>query len=278
MTSNEKGKELEWAIQWLEEHIAERQAVSHTANRTIQVNKHIKVAGVRHEIDVWVEEIRDIPPNFVYIFECKNWKKKVGKKVLPDFAKKIEDVGATHGFLVAPGFTKDAENLAKQYNRLTLLRADTDPSKLLSRIYASFTTIKINNLSLTVSYRDTRLNQTIENTTATLSGQLIDLNTYCHGLAAKQAQSVSKSDNKLIMLSGNHRAPINLSYSCHRGELIIDGHDVNWFSIEGSFSYLNQPFTIERFYNVETRGYVSSFGGVHAEGIGKVSMDVAGKL
>ncbi|MEM1221475.1 MAG: restriction endonuclease [Verrucomicrobiota bacterium] len=278
MNSSKKGKELEWAVKWLEERISEKFEQTRSHRRKIQTNKHVVVEGVEHEIDVWVEEIRDSPPNLVYIFECKNWKKKVGKKELPDFIKKIEDISAAHGFFVAPDFTQGAKNLANQYNRLTLLRADLNPAKFLARIEADFNTLSIRQLSLTVQYRDSHANLDIKNAVVRLDNKIIDLQVFCHQLAKEEAQRIIQSDNRFTRLKGSHTFPIKFGFDCHNEELVVDGHDIASFIILGDVSYEQRPFTVERFYDIEKRGYVSKLGGVNVQDLGDITLEITGKL
>ena len=80
-----------------------------------------------------------------FIFECKNWKRKVGKKDAADFARKIDDANAQRGFLVAAVLTKGAEAIVKSDPRMEWLAArqlsaDEVPERV-KRFYCVFSEI-----------------------------------------------------------------------------------------------------------------------------------------
>jgi hypothetical protein len=88
----------------------------------MEPKKIIVSDGVRHEIDLWVTV--DIGNGYesTFIFESKNWKKKIGKNHIIDFSEKIKVAPAQRGFFVAHSFTRDAIAQAKKDPRIRLLR------------------------------------------------------------------------------------------------------------------------------------------------------------
>src|SRR5207237_4000718 len=62
----------------------------------------------------------------IYIFECKNWIKGVGKNSIIVFAEKIKVAKAQKGYFIARRFGKHAIAQAKQDDRIELLTATTE--------------------------------------------------------------------------------------------------------------------------------------------------------
>ncbi len=121
--AQEKGDALEKAVQLIEAYILGTNPATKEAIVTIEPKKIVVVNGVRHEIDIYItiDYGRGYKANF--IFECKNWKKKVDKDEIIVFSKKIEVVHAQTGYFIAKSFTRDAEAQADQDGRLKLLTA-----------------------------------------------------------------------------------------------------------------------------------------------------------
>ena len=132
MNSVEKGTALENVVQLLEETLNNRGQDG--SKRKVEVRKHLTVDEAKYEIDVWVEEFHPIYGNQIYIYECKNWKKPVGRRELADFEQKIRISGAARGFFVAPKFTRDFENMAKKNRHVDLLKVGNDYAKCLDHL------------------------------------------------------------------------------------------------------------------------------------------------
>jgi hypothetical protein len=115
------GDSLEEAVQILEKAIL-RESASYT-DRTFQFEpkKIIIVDGVRHEIDLHVSVDHGNGYTAIFIFECKNWKKKIGKSHIIEFSEKVKVAPAQKGFFVAKSFTRYARAQAKKDPRVELL-------------------------------------------------------------------------------------------------------------------------------------------------------------
>lgn len=277
MTPKQKGKDLEEAVLWIEQMIERKAAASGHPHRTIEVNKRVTENEVDHEIDVWVEEHREYEPNAIYIFECKNVKRPVEKKIIPDFQRKIQDVGAAHGFFIAHKFTRSAQNLAKQDKHLTLLQLDTEPTALLKVISPHFYELRLDGtIRLEVHFRDGGENR-VKSHRASNYGKEIDLSDYMNELAFQEAYRISESDRRFRILDGSHRQAYDVSFATNPRELVVDGRDVAHFRIFGSFHVQNDKLEVQRFYDVETRGYVSRFGGVYVDQQ-ELTLEIVGKI
>lgn len=119
----EKGNALEDAVRAIEAAILDVAPGFAKGTFQIQGKRILSLGDVRHEIDIYVTASLPAGYDAVFIFECKNWKCKVGKNELIVFSEKIAASGAQRGFFVAPSFTKDAVAQAKKDSRLVLLTA-----------------------------------------------------------------------------------------------------------------------------------------------------------
>lgn len=119
-----KGDTLETAIEILETALLKEFPSYSDKTFRMEPKKIIVSDGVRHEIDLWVTV--DIGNGYesTFIFEAKNWKKKIGKSHIIDFSEKIKVAPAQKGFFVARSFTRDAIAQSKKDPRIHLLRVE----------------------------------------------------------------------------------------------------------------------------------------------------------
>jgi hypothetical protein len=123
MDSNAKGRALEEAVHAIEAVILATAPGLQEDSFTIEARKRITVGGVLHEIDIWVETAVAKGYSSLFIFECKNQQRAVGKNDIAVFSEKIDALRAMHGYFVAKSFTKHAKAQAKKDPRMTLLLA-----------------------------------------------------------------------------------------------------------------------------------------------------------
>ena len=116
-----KGDSLEDAVRILEKAILRESASYADKAFQFEPKKIIRVDGVRHEIDLYVSVDLGNGYTAIFIFECKNWKKKIGKSHIIDFSEKVKVAPAQKGFFVAKSFTRDARAQAKKDPRVELL-------------------------------------------------------------------------------------------------------------------------------------------------------------
>lgn len=122
-TSRQKGDDLENAVRAIEDTILCAAPDYATGTFKIQGKRIFNVAGVRHEVDIFVTASLPAGYEATFIFECKNWTSKVGKNELIVFSEKISALGASKGFFVASSFTRDAQAQAAKDPRIQLLTA-----------------------------------------------------------------------------------------------------------------------------------------------------------
>jgi Restriction endonuclease len=121
-TAKAKGDSLEAAIHILEAAILKSNPLYSDKTFRVQGKKVISVAGVHHELDIWVSVELGYGYDSIFVFECKNWQKKVTKNDLIVFSAKIKVAKAQKGFFVAKTFTRDAQAQAETDPRIQLLR------------------------------------------------------------------------------------------------------------------------------------------------------------
>lgn len=117
-----RGFLLEGIVSQLEGFILRQSPVLAEHAFKMERNKIICVEGVHHEIDLYVTVDAAEGYTSIHIFECKNWKRPVGKNEIVEFAEKIRAVQAARGTIVARGFTSDATAQARKEPRIGLLK------------------------------------------------------------------------------------------------------------------------------------------------------------
>jgi hypothetical protein len=123
MDPDEKGRELEIAVEAIEAVILESSPSLLGQPFQIERRKRINVDDVHHEIDIFVQVGAAKGYESTFIFECKNWEAPVGKNEIIVFSEKIDATVAQRGYVVAKGFTKDAFAQAAKDPRITTLYA-----------------------------------------------------------------------------------------------------------------------------------------------------------
>ncbi len=126
ISSANRGDVLEQAVRTIETAILRTLPAAGHSKLTIETKKIIVVEGVKHEIDVWVHVDPGGGYDTLVVFECKDWKKTVGKNEVIVLSEKLKASGAQHGYLVARKFSRYASAQAKLDRRIELLQFATD--------------------------------------------------------------------------------------------------------------------------------------------------------
>jgi hypothetical protein len=150
ITSNkEKGKSLEEAVHAIESFIFASEPSLKHSTIVFERNKIVTLKGARSEIDLYANINLGKDYEVIYLFECKNWNKKIGKNEIIVFSEKIRELNAQKGFVMGKEFTKDAIERANQDGRIKIVKVkneitlDTFPiSNFSSRILKSKMIIK----------------------------------------------------------------------------------------------------------------------------------------
>jgi hypothetical protein len=180
--NNEKGKSLERAVKLIQEAVLKSDPKLAGVNFSIETNKIVKVADVRHEIDVFVKTLPGSSYESSWIFECKNWSQPVDKNQVIYLAEKVKVIGAAKGFLVAKEFTKDARAQSKADQRLGLITcADDFLSPLSFQLQHSVTepiSIRVHLKRRGVPVNDIPVNFDWKNEKSYLNKQLVNLESF----------------------------------------------------------------------------------------------------
>jgi hypothetical protein len=123
----------DWEI--YERLIARMLAQQSETDLCVTPNVHIvgRITGVRRQVDVLIEARHDTDNSRRIIVDAKKRSRKVDVKEVESFRGLMEDVGATHGYLVSPvGYTKAAEKRAQSAVSIRIVTLDRlegfDPS------------------------------------------------------------------------------------------------------------------------------------------------------
>ena len=247
----------------IESHILNTSPALREKTFFIESKKMITVDGVRHEIDVFVTI--DLGPEYrpVFISECKNWQKSVGKNEVIVLSEKIDAARAQHGYLIGKSFTKGAKAQARKDRRVILsVATEHDPTTaslpygfhgvLLEAVHAESTFYARNRPHSEVVTFD------LSSANAKLLGNDIDLRQYL----IKRAEEASSKD---VLSFRSERSPEGMydrtapsTRQFAAGELLLDARDIE--RVETSVSYrvtVGRPPVVS-YFEVESRGRVVS--------------------
>jgi hypothetical protein len=260
-TPSQKGNALETAVAAIERHILRTSPGLREDTFVIESRKVICVAGVHHEIDIFVTI--DSAPGYksVYIFECKNWTDAVGKNEVMIFSGKIDAAQAQHGYFVAKSFTKDAEAQAKQDPRITLLTPmEHDPTGM--PVPFGFHTVYVEIGAVAAKFRQWESPGVeslvdITKTRTELNGSSINLNAHLIKCAEEVCNESMRTFPSGTLSEGVYERSAEGTREFARGALILDGHDVKSVALSVSFKvHVFHPPVISHF-QVVSRGRVS---------------------
>lgn len=259
MVRLDKGQQLEQVVRLIEYAIITQDPQLAKAEFEIIPRLIVKVAGVRHEIDVAVRVNKGSSYETLHIFECKNWKAKVGKNEVIQFSEKVKVTGAHRGYIVARSWTSDAAAQARLDPRLALMKcADSFDESLMG----------VSSVAYQSSLVTTTVN--IQFRAPNNSGQkvLLQVDTACElegtrmafrEFAAAKAHEIFDAHLKQstwLKLEGMHTKRVAGTIRFDPGKCTIDGKDVEFVSIVADFKLdVFIPRVTSR-YEVATRGRV----------------------
>ncbi len=258
-SSNEKGSVLELVVHTIEEAILSTFPEYQEDTFTIESRKIIRDDGVRHEIDLWVCVDRPKGYTSVFIFECKNWKKKVGKNEVIAFSAKIEAAQAQTGYLVAKAFTADAEAQCKKHTRMQLVPAKETVSP----------SIPIPNKMHGVEPIDTQAGIRIHRRYKRREGRILDQtaascqfngeNVNLTDYGRRQIETCIREE--INAFPSDERTPgtyrlkdIKKVISYDKGELVVNGDDVEFLEVQVTGSVRVFLPRIISYWDIERRG------------------------
>jgi len=263
-TAKAKGDALESAIQTLEQAILQQSpSYSEDAFR-FEAKKIITVAGVRHEIDIWVNVNHGNYYEAIFIFECKNWQEKVSKNDIIVFSEKIKASQAQKGFFVAKSFTSDAKAQAKKDPRIRLL--------LVRELEYSEVPEAFNHLhvllqddqpkaecEIKLAGYDTGHYDVIDvaTTELALDGQLLPLQQYLNEWVYEATRIATSRFQSALAPEGVHTLHFEpMTRQFEDGKCMVTGKPVAHIKLSGSVDVRICRAVVESRFEVESRGRV----------------------
>jgi hypothetical protein len=264
--SKQTGDVLEAAVSAIEHAILRNSPVLRKGTFEIEPKKLICIDGVHHEIDIYVVINAAHGYQSVFIFECKNWKKSVGKNEIVDFSEKIKVVQAAHGTFVAKSFTKDARAQAKKDPRMDLLVAkehDPDGTPVpfdFHGVIPEFNTVHVSMFRWGSTQSETSPID-IRAAKADLHGAVVDLNEYFTQCAREASNESMRTFSSGKLPEGTYDRTAESERRFEKGQLQVNGDDIEVVK-------LTVPFKIHLFrkvvchFEVESRGRAITFAPV----------------
>lgn len=261
-TPSGKGNALEDAVRAIETAIIRSfPGYSDSAFR-IEGKKIVKVAGVHHELDLYVRATMGPGYESVFVFECKNWRDKVGKNEIVVFSEKVKAVSAQRGFFVAKSFTSDATAQAALDPRLELLSAlEFDPSAVM--VPAGFHAIGVGKADASVGIYVRGASPgtgdlPIDLSTATfeLDGQPMDLRAFVDAWVDRSKHRRCDHFQSALAAEGVHRLEFSDEQSFASGQAIVNGQSLATMKMTGSVEVEVSKAVVVSAFEVGSRGRV----------------------
>jgi hypothetical protein len=260
--NSQKGKDLEKAVMLIQDMILKSDPLLKGSKFTIEANKIVKVKNVHHEIDVLVKTLPGSPYEAVFIFECKNWNRKVDKETVMHLAGKVEELCATRGFLVAHDITKDARAYISNNEKLSFEMCAQD---FLNPVGFDLMHIVHDVLGVRLFFKLRGVN--IEDHPAVLDvvgrpcllkGISIELDKLIHEEVQKLANVDQERNGNLYKNPGSHHSECNVEHCFDQNSFRIGEHDIEKLTIHASFMVGVKPGKLVSQFEIKNRGRVYS--------------------
>jgi hypothetical protein len=224
------------------------------------MKKIVTVAGVRHEVDIWVSVDLGGGYEALFIFECKNWADKVGKNEIIVFAEKIRALQAQRGFFVAKSFTTDAEAQATLDPRITLLRVADVPAADVP-VPFGFHGMSVESTNVEVAFitpggGENSERERIDVSTAivVIGGEPVAVEKYVNEWVAIERDRCVNSFPSQAADEGVHELPFEAERSFDAGAAVLGGREMARIRLRGHVRVrVVRPKIISHF-QVATRG------------------------
>ncbi len=272
MLANEKGHALENAVHAIEHFILQCSPTLQDKAFRIEAREHINVAGVHHEIDIFVTV--EIAPGYTstFIFECKNWAKAVGKNEVGNFSEKTDAAAAQKGFFVAKSFTKDGVARARLDPRMTLLTA-TEHDAAATITPESFHFTEPASLKSSVTFRVAGTSGTNFTTIDTrgksirLYGQDVLVSDFLGTWTDRLYREHLLHFKTWHLPEGIHSMTASAGQTFGGGEFILDDQEMEHVQLDVEFGVKITWPAVTSHYEVATRGRVVQFEPVNVRNL-----------
>lgn len=272
-TSSERGEILEAAVRAIETVILKESPALREDTFVIESRKIVSVAGVRHELDLFVTVDHGHDYKAVFIFECKNWSSSpVGKNEIIVFSEKIRAVQAQRGFFVAKSYTGDAEAQAKMDPRISLLTV-TEHDPVSTPVPLHFHLVGPISADAHVEFlrpgSSGRELVPVDSASAQLNvmGEEVDFNLYVRDWISQLCNESANGFPSAVLPEGEYDRPVSASRKFSRGGFILNGHEIESAELRVMVKLrVIRPPVVSHF-EVATRGRSISLAPVTIEGV-----------
>ncbi|SRR6266516_384056 len=272
-----KGDALEKAVQLLEAYILGTNPSTKEAIVTIEPKKIVVVNGVKHEIDIYITIDYGKGYKAIFIFECKNWTKKVDKDEIIVFSKKVEIVRAQTGYFIANSFTRDAEAQAEQDGRLKLLTATEEldtSTHLIADFHISLNTDvnSHNNFYILRSKEIFKPSTLTDESFVRYNNEHLLLRTFNERIRQRLIDETMQSVPPIAFVDDACSYKITKSLVFQPPELIIEGQECYRLDMTVEWkTRIIRPSIVSKF-DIKTRGRVITYDSGEIPSVGNIQM------
>lgn len=234
------------------------------SKRLVSLNEHFNVDGIQFEIDVVTRTTTPDEIEVLELYECKDWKAKVGPKEISWLREKVELLKAKHGYLVASESTKSTTAYCAKFPSVSFRKLSKD--KLVStnaevRIVAQ--TAAWEPVNVTAIWEDESQtnpkNFDATNCDFRLSGRKTDLINYVEDSLEEEARELIKREKARLTLYGVHPIPTHFDVTEVGKTMSLDGYRVKALRIKTTLVYEPSECRIEQIWDIEKEGWKTVF-------------------
>lgn len=263
-SSQRKGDALENSVKLIVQAVLEADPKYQGQKFTVETKVRDLTSGVPNEIDVMVTACPETDYESKFIFECKNWKKPVGKEVVQLFSKVVDAVRATRGFLVAKSITRHASEQIQMEPRVRFIRCSEDFVNPLNSAELIHTDQEVLAPRVTLKWRtyssgneSTQLDP--KKVVSILNGRRVDFAGFIGSQLDEMAAEARSERPAKFNHEGTHWIGTGREIQFSENELTVDGHSVEAIHIPFcSFITCRRRKLISKF-ELEGRGQAFTF-------------------
>ncbi len=275
-TSQEKGELLQKATEAIESTILRASPSLKESTFRFAPKKTVVVDGVKHEIDLYVEIDQGFGYDSVFIFECKNWEKSVGKNEIIVFSEKIKASQAQKGFFVAKKFGKYARHQAAGDKRIELLIAEELSENIRNVVNFHVLGLLTTHTHLDIHSPDIDTNNVnptggdIGEVNAVLNGKTINFDKYIDENVESIKETFMNKQPTETYSDGIYEFTIRDTYNFAEDELLLDGRRIMKIDFKITHKVAVVHPAITSIFDIKSRGRFINYEEVNIEGIGTI--------
>ena len=213
----------------------------------------------------------------LFIFECKNWQRRVNKNEVIVFSEKIRALQAQKGFFVARSFTRDARAQAASDPRVQLLHIKEDPLPFALKIGVIVKERIATNVSLHARGwpRNSPLERwSFKGLETQMDQESVDFEDYVRRWSSETAKRLERDIPSGLPVGQSKCFSSTVERTFGPGELIMNGMGIETITLDVNlWVRLVRPTIVSRF-DVLSRGRIHSFAPVPVGGGLKVKINV----